>query len=572
MAEVVKLVKGKGQCIMHMNAQSIRNKFSILKKELKTQGVGILLFSETWLTSMNPDEDFYFEEYNLYRWDRIRHKNGGGLCAYINEDLTCSTVTYGNLNVSTVDIEIQWLKITKGKAKQMLIANIYRPPEGNKQNFITLLKGMLTKIENLDLLDVIITGDFNIDVLTESNIKDNLYSNMADFGLKQLIHEPTRNKASKTCIDLIFTNIVHITSSGVALLNISDHLPVFMTVKQQVFGVETKTFRGRSYKNYNKPVFEERFRNLLWQNFDDSQDVEYCWDIFEKNIGLILDIMCPIREFKIRHKEEPWLTPELTAQIIEKNAALKKARRTDRILDWDISNGLKNKCCTDVKIAKQSFVVDEIDRNIKDAKNFWASMKELVPSKGTKPKIINLVNSNGNEIPKDEVSSFINEFFTGIGPRLAETHVKEWVFKGTECNTLMPDIDVSEFEVVKAVKDINISKSSTLDYISAKVFRDAVLCLPQKFTKILRLSIQQQKIPKKWKVAKVTPLPKSGDFTNVSNYRPISQLPIPGKILERIVHDQIINHLNINNILTDIQGGYRKSCSTLDTISVFGNK
>ena len=95
--------------------------------------------------------------------------------------------------------------------------------------------------------------------------------------------------------------------------------------------------------------------------------------------------------------------------------------------------------------------------------------------------------------------------------------------------------------------------------------------MPERFTKILNLSILHQVVPLAWKIAKVTPLPKAGDLTDVSNYRPISQLPIPGKILERLVHDQITNHLNINNILTEIQGGYRKSCSTLDTISKLTN-
>ena len=43
---------------MHLNAQSIHNKFDVLRKELHGQGIGILLFSETWLTEMNADTDY----------------------------------------------------------------------------------------------------------------------------------------------------------------------------------------------------------------------------------------------------------------------------------------------------------------------------------------------------------------------------------------------------------------------------------------------------------------------------------------------------------------------------------
>ena len=571
MAITPSLIKGEGQCIMHLNAQSIRNKFDILKKELHGQGIGVLLFSETWLTEMNSDIDYHIDDYNLFRWDRQRQMNAGGLCAFIDQNLTCSNTVYQELNKSDVNIEIQWLKISNGKNKKMLIGNVYRPPNGDKNVFINELRQMLSNIQNVENMDIIITGDFNIDVIPESNTKNRLYSSMDDFGLKQLIHEPTRNKMSTTCIDLIFTNIHDISSSGVALLNTSDHLPVYLTIKRLKPKCEPRVFIGRSYKNYDTQIFSNKFRDLLWNEFDDSEDVNYLWDIFEHNINKILDVMCPIKNFKIRYKEEPWLTPELTAQIIEKNLALKKAKKSNRILDWEASNQLKNLCCTAVKQAKQTFVVDEIKRNAKDSKKFWAAMRSIVPSKKGKSKLINLVDDDKNEVEKDKVSEYINSFFTGIGPKLAEKHKSTWSFEGQPCEHEMPAMEFLESDVLKVINDINISKSSSLKHVSSKVFKDAVLSMPTRFTRILNLAFKNSNIPNKWKIATVTPLPKSGDLTNVSNYRPISQLPIPGKILERLIHNNISQHLENNNILTEIQGGYRKSCSTLDTISKLTN-
>ena len=67
----------------------------------------------------------------------------------------------------------------------------------------------------------------------------------------------------------------------------------------------------------------------------------------------------------------------------------------------------------------------------------------------------------------------------------------------------------------------------------------------------------------------MTPLPKGGDSTDVSNLRPISLLPIPGKILERLMHNKLSSHIELNNILTKFQGGYQKGKSTIDSISVF---
>ena len=72
--------------------------------------------------------------------------------------------------------------------------------------------------------------------------------------------------------------------------------------------------------------------------------------------------------------------------------------------------------------------------------------------------------------------------------------------------------------------------------------------------------------PAKWKVAKVTPIYKDGDKSDVSNYRPISVLPILSKILERVVHDQLYNYLTCNNILHPCQSGFRCNHSTSTTL------
>ena len=50
--------------------------------------------------------------------------------------------------------------------------------------------------------------------------------------------------------------------------------------------------------------------------------------------------------------------------------------------------------------------------------------------------------------------------------------------------------------------------------------------------------------PDSWKYANVQPIHKKGNRQIKSNYRPISLLPICGKILEKIVFDQLYSYLN----------------------------
>ena len=67
----------------------------------------------------------------------------------------------------------------------------------------------------------------------------------------------------------------------------------------------------------------------------------------------------------------------------------------------------------------------------------------------------------------------------------------------------------------------------------------------------------------------MTPIPKSGDPKSVNNCRPISLLPLPCKMLEKIVHNRIYGFLTRENILTNAQGGFRPGHSTIDTLAKF---
>ena len=64
------------------------------------------------------------------------------------------------------------------------------------------------------------------------------------------------------------------------------------------------------------------------------------------------------------------------------------------------------------------------------------------------------------------------------------------------------------------------------------------------------------------KIARVTPIYKSGDRAMFTNYRPISVLPSFSKLLERVVYNRILEYINKFNILCSNQYGFRKNHST----------
>ena len=70
----------------------------------------------------------------------------------------------------------------------------------------------------------------------------------------------------------------------------------------------------------------------------------------------------------------------------------------------------------------------------------------------------------------------------------------------------------------------------------------------------------------KWAVGTITPVPKAGISHSMSDCRPISVLPLPSKIIERAVHNQLIYHLESHGLLDKRQHGFRSDHSTCSAI------
>ena len=82
-------------------------------------------------------------------------------------------------------------------------------------------------------------------------------------------------------------------------------------------------------------------------------------------------------------------------------------------------------------------------------------------------------------------------------------------------------------------------------------------------TKLKVKCVTSGTFPNSWRNANVQPVQKKNDRQLISNYRPISFLPICGKIPEKIVFDQVYSFLNVNNLLSKFQSGFRPGDSCI---------
>ena len=72
--------------------------------------------------------------------------------------------------------------------------------------------------------------------------------------------------------------------------------------------------------------------------------------------------------------------------------------------------------------------------------------------------------------------------------------------------------------------------------------------------------------PDMWKLANVTPIFKKGDKQLIKNYRPISLLPICGKMFEKIIFNHLYNHLTTHHLITKNRSGFRPGDSTTNQL------
>ena len=124
--------------------------------------------------------------------------------------------------------------------------------------------------------------------------------------------------------------------------------------------------------------------------------------------------------------------------------------------------------------------------------------------------------------------------------------------------------EITDNFVAKTINRLKPSKSQGPDNIHPKLLKECKNSIVPPLTTIFRKSLQESVLPDVWKQANVTAIYKKGDRTKPENYRPISLTSVPCKLMERIMRDQIVEHLTRNNFFNPYQHGFisGKSCVT----------
>ena len=236
-----------------------------------------------------------------------------------------------------------------------------------------------------------------------------------------------------------------------------------------------------------------------------------------------------------------------------------KAIKTQNKNAWKDYRVLKNKVTSMIKKSKRNYYEEQFSKD-QNSSNSWKTLSSLVPKK-----------SSSSLPPSSQCQSMANQFnhhfanvATGLISNSSETEISDpdLSCSGTRVKYPFKFHTVNEDFILKEVQQLKNKKSVGLDGISVKIIKMSKEVIIRPICYLINKSITSGIVPKKWKVAKIVPLHKKGDKTIPNNYRPISILSCLSKILERVVQKQLVQHLQINNILSIEQSGFRPKHST----------
>uniref|UniRef100_A0A1B6KPU2 Reverse transcriptase domain-containing protein n=1 Tax=Graphocephala atropunctata TaxID=36148 RepID=A0A1B6KPU2_9HEMI len=163
----------------------------------------------------------------------------------------------------------------------------------------------------------------------------------------------------------------------------------------------------------------------------------------------------------------------------------------------------------------------------------------------------------------------MNKFFANIGSELA-SKIPKLKYEKLDSNPnsiYLSEITKKEIEI--KINLLKIDKACGSDKIPIKLVKNLKYILSEPLAYIFNLSIQTGIFPDRLKLATITPIYKNeGSLSDPSNFRPISLLPIIGKIFEKCLYERLYSFLEKYNLLSRKQFGFRNNKNTEEAINL----
>ena len=468
--------------------------------------------------------------------------------------------------------------------KKVFFTVLYRSPSNDHnsaefQNFLSDFKNLYLKIKAENPFASYFAGDFNghsqlwwPDGVTTPE-GDEIEKMLTSLNLSQLISEPTNFTPGKkpSCIDLIITdqpNLILDSGTRASLDPLCHHQIVHCKVNFTIPPPPPVIRTLWHFDRANKVAIQQSMSNFPWENHL-SLNNNPNWQIksFTEILLNIMSNFVPHEKKRIVPRDLPWISKSLKSMIRRKNRLFKNYKRHGYKEEDNARLVIfRMECQKAVDKAKHDYLL-KLGNKVYDPatsqKYYWKILNQVM-NKSRAPKIPPLLFNNAFILNCAEKAKLFNDFFGKQCKPVANGSVLPY-FKFVT-NKRISTISIENHDIISLVRKLNPSKASGSDGISGQMLLlcDNSVTLPLQiiFNTILKTSIY----PDNWKLANLTPIFKKGDKQLIKNYRPISLLPICGKMFEKIIFQNFYGFFTENNLITKNQSGFRPSDSTTNQL------
>ena len=543
--------------ILYLNAQSLRNKATLLNDMIHELNIDIAFFTESWLKSSGDEviiQNLTPEGFKAVSFHR-ESGHGGGICIVHRESMTIDLKrirTFHSFECCECNLTI--------KKHTISFICIYRPPP-NKKNKLTT-KGFIAEFH--DLLDSfikkrwwpILLGDFNLhwDVPSDPDVtavRDILNTH----GLHQVIDQPTHIK--NHILDWLITDsldnvhLVHVQDKC-----LSDHKAFTFEMPCPKPIPTKRSISGRKLETINNEKFKRDLENII-EDISTST-TKSALEQYNAKLIMLLDQHAPLKTRIVTDRPSAeWMNLDIKQAKAERRRAERRWRQTKLSVHRDIFRLLNHKVKDLIDFAKKCLYNKQIEECSTSKKLFHVT--NHLSGKGG--------NVLPNNIPVNELPQTFGKFFNdkisqirqGIdNASLSPPSYTE--FQG-EC---LSDFRCVTEEEVRSIIISSPPKSCCLDPIPTPLLMKHLDSTVGTITSIINESLSSGSVPDSFKHAVVRPLLKKQNMppNELKNYRPVSNLPFLSKILEKVVLSQLKGHLLKYNLLDSHQSAYREFHNT----------
>lgn len=515
----------------------------------------VFALTETWLNESIPNSLVNIDDYQIFRRDR--GSLGGGLLIYVHKNIKAEQLQC-NINLNYPGFEQLWINLICGKKAKIAVAAVYRPNHISTQ-CLQDLDAMIRHVQLNITNDIVVLGDFNINILSESPTRTLLNNLLNDLSLTQLINEPTRiTENTATCIDLIIVNnSLPVHCSDTVECSLSDHWAVSCSIDQNLSTNSSFKRIIRDFSNFNSAEFNSDLEGLNWNRIYYLTDINDKVAYYNSCILNIFNKHAPYKLITINNvkRAKPWFTFTLRKLRNIKINAFNRYKRTHLDAHKRYYCDVRNYYNFALREEKKQFYNNVISKHIKNPKKLWPALKQSIPSGLQKQGHVSL-----NLMAYD--ANAFNDYFTdsvqSFNLQPDQSYLLNFFTKNYDEKTFSYS-PVTENTVQTFMFKQKPSAIGS-DHISAKMMQLCSRFCVLPLTHIINYSFDNGIVPDSWKTSVSVPIPKNNTPRTVCDFRNISLQCVQSKIAESILQEQMRSY--IDAILPPQQSAFRQNYST----------